>query len=61
MNSPWRTTKGRLCLFIPLVGLLILMISLSELRPAVAQNNLPLLTLVGDAVRLVDRLRLTAD
>jgi hypothetical protein len=61
MNSRWRTAKGRLYLFIPLVGLLILMMSLGGMRPAVAQNNLPLLNLVGNAVRLEDRLRLTAD
>jgi hypothetical protein len=61
MNSRWRTAKGRLYLFIPLVGLLILMMSLGEMRPAVAQNNLPLLNLFGDAVQLEDRLRLTAD
>jgi lectin family protein len=35
--------------------------SLGGMRPAVAQNNLPLLNLVGNAVRLEDRLRLTAD
>src|ERR687895_2595193 len=61
MNSRWRTAKGRLYLFIPLVGLFILMMSLGGIRPAVAQNNLPLLNLIGDAVRLEDRLRLTAD
>jgi hypothetical protein len=61
MNSRWRTTKGRFYLLIPLVGLLILMMSLGGVRPAVAQNNLPLLNLVGNAVRLEDRLRLTAD
>ena len=61
MNSRWRTAKGRLYLFIPLVGLFILMMSLGGIRPALAQNNLPLLNLVGDAVRLEDRLRLTAD
>jgi hypothetical protein len=61
MNSRWRTTKGQLYLFIPLVGVLILMMSLGGIRPALAQNNLPLLNLVGNAVRLEDRLRLTAD
>jgi hypothetical protein len=61
MNSRWRTAKGRLYLFISLVGLLIVMMSLGGIRPAVAQNNLPLLNLVGNAVRLEDRLRLTAD
>jgi lysophospholipase L1-like esterase len=61
MNSRWRTTKGHLYLFIPLVGLLILVMSLGGMRPAVAQNNLPLLNLVGNAVLLEDRLRLTAD
>jgi hypothetical protein len=61
MNSRWRTTKGRFYLLIPLVGLLILTMSLGGVRPAVAQNNLPLLNLVGNAVRLEDRLRLTAD
>jgi hypothetical protein len=61
MNSPWRTTKECLCLFIPLVGLFILMMSLGGMRPAVSQNNLPLLKLIKDAVRFEDRLRLTAD
>ena len=61
MNSQWRTAKGRLYLFIPLIGLLILMMSLGGMRPAVAQNNLPLLNLVKNAVRLEDRLRLTVD
>src|ERR671914_1569670 len=61
MNSRWRTAKGQLYLFIPLVGVLILMMSLGGIRPALAQNNLPLLNLVGNAVRLEDRLRLTAD
>jgi hypothetical protein len=61
MNSRWRITKGRLYLFIPLAGLLILVMSLGGIRPAVAQNNLPLLNLAGDAVLLEDRLRLTAD
>jgi Bacterial lectin len=60
MNSRWRTTKGRFYLPIPLVGLLILTMSLGGVRPAVAQNNLPLLNLLGNAVRLEDRLRLTA-
>jgi lysophospholipase L1-like esterase len=48
-------------LFISLVGLLILMMSFGGMRSALAQNNLPLLTLVGNAVRLEDRLRLTVD
>src|SRR5919106_5415902 len=61
MNSRWRTTKRPLYLFIPLVGLLILVMSLGGMRPAVAQNNLHLLNLVGNAVLLEDRLRLTAD
>jgi hypothetical protein len=61
MNRPWRTAKGRLYLFIPLIGLLILMMSLAGMRPAVAQNNLFPLNLVKNAVRLEDRLRLTAD
>ena len=61
MNSRWRTTKGRLYLFIPLIGPLILMMSLGGMQPAVAQNNLPLLKLIKNAVRLEDRLRLTVD
>jgi hypothetical protein len=61
MNSRWRTTKGGLYLLIPLIGLLILMMSPGGMRPAASQNSLPLLTLVGDAVRLEDRLRLTVD
>jgi hypothetical protein len=61
MNSRWRTTKRRFYLLIPLVSLLILMMSLGGVHTAVAQNNLPLLNLVGNAVRLEDRLRLTAD
>jgi hypothetical protein len=56
MNSRWRTTKGQLYLFIPLVGVLILMMSLGGIRPALAQNNLPLLNLVGNAVRLEEQL-----
>jgi lysophospholipase L1-like esterase len=61
VNSRWRTAKGRLYLFISLVGLLILMMSFGGVHPAVAQNNLPPLNLVGNAVRLEDRLRLTVD
>jgi hypothetical protein len=61
MNSRWRTTKGGLYLLIPLIGLLILMMGPGGMRPAASQNSLPLLNPVGDAVRLEDRLRLTAD
>jgi CHRD domain/Bacterial lectin len=61
MSSLWRITKGRLYLFISLVGLLILMMSLNGMHLAVAQNNLPPLNLVNNAVRLEDRLRLTVN
>jgi hypothetical protein len=61
MNSRWKMATGRLTAFIPLVGLLILMMSLDGTRTAGMQNNFPLLTLAGDAVLLEDRLRLTAD
>jgi hypothetical protein len=61
MTSRWRTTKRRFYLLIPLVSLLILMMSLGGVHTAVAQNKLPLLNLVGNAERLEDRLRLTAD
>jgi hypothetical protein len=60
MNSRWRTTKGRLYLFIFLVDLLILM-SLNGIQPTGAQNNFPPLTLVGNAVLRENHLRLTAD
>ena len=61
MNSRWKMATGRLTVFISLVWLLILMMSLNGTRTAGTQNNLPLLTLAGDAVLLEDRLRLTAD
>jgi hypothetical protein len=37
------------------------MMSVTEIRPMVAQNNLPLFNLVGAAVLLEDRLRLTSE
>src|ERR671915_94931 len=61
VDSRWRTAKGRLYLFISLVGLLILMMSFGGMHPTGAQNNLPPLNLAGNAARLEDRLRLTAD
>jgi hypothetical protein len=60
MDNQWKTPTARLMLFISLVGLLILM-SLNEIQPARAQNKLPPLTLVKNAVLLEDRLRLTID
>src|ERR671914_463027 len=61
VDSRWRTAKGRLYLFVSLVGLLILMMSFGGMHPTGAQNNLPLLNLAGNAARLEDRLRITAD
>jgi hypothetical protein len=61
VNSRWRTAKGRLYLLISLVGLLILMMSFGGMHPTGAQNNLPPLNLAGNAARLEDRLRITAD
>ena len=61
VDSRWRTAKGRLYLFISLVGLLILMMSFGGMHPTGAQNNLPPLNLAGNAARLEDRLRITAD
>jgi hypothetical protein len=57
---PWQPTTIRRFLFLTVVGLLIL-ISSTDLKPAQAQATLPAMTLVGNAVLLTDRLRLTID
>jgi hypothetical protein len=54
------TAMLRLPGFISLVGLLILM-SGNATQPAQAQTTLPRFNLVGNAVRLEDRLRLTGN
>jgi hypothetical protein len=61
MDDRRETPKARLFLFISLVGLLTLMMSRNEIQPAGAQNNLPPLTLVKNAILLEDRVRLTVD
>ena len=61
MDDRRQTLKARLFLFIFLVGLLTLMMSRNEIQPAGAQNNLPPLTLVKNAILLEDWVRLTVD
>jgi hypothetical protein len=60
MNYRWKPTMPQLAVFISLMGLLILL-SGNAPQPAAAQATLPAMTLVGNAVLLTDRLRLTVD